>query len=71
MKKVKFKIQGMTCSSCSSHVEKALNSLEGVLKVEVDLEDKKAVIEMEKEIEDSRILEVIEEAGFVVKQINR
>ena len=27
MKKVKFDIKGMTCSSCSSHVEKAVESI--------------------------------------------
>lgn len=27
MKKVKFDIQGMTCSSCQAHVEKAVKKL--------------------------------------------
>lgn len=63
-------IEGMQCNHCKMSVEKALGSLAGVLNVEVDLENKKAVIEMDKEIEDSRIIEVIKEAGFVVKKIN-
>ena len=30
MKKVKFDITGMSCSACSSHIEKKVNSIEGV-----------------------------------------
>ena len=37
MKKIKFDIQGMTCSSCSSHVEKAVTKLDGVQNVNVNL----------------------------------
>ena len=37
MKKEKFDIQGMTCSSCSSHVEKAVNKLDGIKCVNVNL----------------------------------
>ena len=37
MKKEKFDIQGMTCSSCVSHVEKAVCKLEGTKKVNVNL----------------------------------
>lgn len=48
-------------------VEKALNSMEGVTKVEVSLEDKTATIEAEQEIEEDKIKAVIEEAGFEVK----
>ena len=68
-KKVKFDIQGMTCSSCSSHVEKALNSIEGVTKVEVNLESKTAVIESNKDIDNSKINKAIEEAEFTIKEI--
>ena len=37
MKKDKFDVQGMTCSSCSSHVEKAVAKLKGIKKVNVNL----------------------------------
>ncbi len=60
-------IEGMQCNHCKMTVEKALGAIEGIEKVEVNLEDKKAVIEMTKEIEDSKMKEVIEEAGFTVK----
>lgn len=62
-------IEGMQCNHCKMSVEKALNSIEGIEKVEVDLDEKKAVIESNKEIEDSKIKSVIEEAGFNVVEI--
>ncbi len=66
MKKT-IQIEGMQCNHCKMSVEKALNSIEGVTKVEVSLEDKTATIEATKEMEDGKIKEVIEEAGFTVK----
>lgn len=60
-------IEGMQCNHCKMTVEKVLGALDGVEKVEVNLNDKTATIEMSKEIADSKIKEVIEEAGFVVK----
>src|SRR5690606_30538032 len=45
-----YKISGMTCNGCRSHVEKALAEVPGVTHVEVDLENAKAEIEMEKHI---------------------
>ena len=62
-------IDGMQCNHCKMSVEKALNALEEVTKVEVSLEDKKAVVELQKEIENSKIEEAIKEAGFEVKKI--
>lgn len=62
-------IEGMQCNHCKMTVEKALNSMEEVTKVEVSLENKKAVIELNKEIENNKIQKVIEEAGFTVKEI--
>lgn len=64
-------IEGMQCNHCKMSVEKALNALEGMVKVEVSLENKWAVIESEKEIADEKIKEVIEEAGFTVKEIRK
>jgi len=62
-------IEGMQCNHCKMTVEKVLGALDGVEKVEVNLSDKTAVIEMSKEIDDNKIKNVIEEAGFVVKEI--
>jgi len=62
-------IEGMQCNHCKMSVEKALNSIEGITSVEVNLENKNAVIEFNKEIENDKIKSVIEEAGFEVIDI--
>ena len=62
-------IEGMQCNHCKMTVEKALGELEGITKVEVSLEDKKAVIEIQKEIEDRKIKEAISNVGFEVTGI--
>ena len=59
-------IEGMQCNHCKMTVEKALGQLDGVTKVEVSLEEKKAVIESQKEIEDTKIREIIANVGFEV-----
>ena len=40
-----FPIQGMTCGNCVRHVEKALNNLSGISKLEVNLEKHEALVE--------------------------
>ena len=62
-------IEGMQCNHCKMTVEKVLMALNDVIKVEVNLENKSAIIESENEIDDAKITEVIEEAGFEVKEI--
>lgn len=37
MKKQKFNVTGMTCSACSSHVEKSVNKVNGIKEVSVNL----------------------------------
>ena len=62
-------IEGMQCNHCKMTVEKVLNAIDGVTKTEVNLENKSAIIESTKEIDNGTIKEVIEEAGFEVKEI--
>ena len=45
-----YKIHGMTCNGCRSHVEETLNKVDGVSKVSVNLEKGESVIEMENHI---------------------
>lgn len=41
-----YKIKGMSCNGCKTHVEKALGKVEGVINIAVDLQKAEAVIEM-------------------------
>ncbi|HZW78759.1 MAG TPA: heavy metal-associated domain-containing protein [Flavobacteriaceae bacterium] len=45
-----YKISGMTCGGCRSHVEKVLNRIPEVSDAKVNLERGEAVIESEKKI---------------------
>lgn len=65
MKKVV--INGMSCSHCSSRVEKMLNSIPGV-NATVSLESKTA--EVTGEVSDEMIRNAIEDAGFEVVSID-
>jgi Cu+-exporting ATPase len=45
-----YKISGMTCNGCRSHVEKTLSKVKGVTNASVNLEKAEATIEMESHI---------------------
>ena len=45
MKKNKFNIQGMTCSSCQAHVQKAVENLNGIKNVNVNLLSNSMIVE--------------------------
>lgn len=65
MTKNKFDIQGMTCSSCSSHVERAVKKLEGVKSVNVNLLSNNMVVDYDENIlNDSKIIEAVVDAGY-------
>ena len=58
-----YKIHGMTCNGCRSHVEKTLSEVEGVVNAEVLLEEKKAIIEMENHISIEKFQEALKNDG--------
>lgn len=57
-----YNIGGMSCDSCRSTVEKALNTIHGI-KASVILEPPVAKIEMDKTIPTTRLQEVLTTAG--------
>lgn len=65
----KIKIDGMQCNHCKMTVEKVLNSIDGISKVDVSLENKCAIVESTKELDRKLIESKIEEAGFTVTGI--
>ncbi|WP_028043450.1 heavy metal translocating P-type ATPase [Candidatus Stoquefichus massiliensis] len=58
-------IEGMMCAHCQAHVEKALNTIDGV-KATVDLKNNCASIELSKDIDESVLAKAVEEAGYKV-----
>ena len=63
--KERYHIFGMTCSACSSHVEKAANKLEGVEKASVSLLTETMEIEYdESKVQRDGIIQAVEKAGY-------
>ena len=63
----KIIIKGMSCSHCVNHVREALSELKDSQKVEVDLEQKYAIVETSSN--DEEIKEKIEDQGYDVISI--
>lgn len=67
--KKKLIVEGMSCGHCVNHVKTALEELNGVNGVSVDLASKTAVVEASSEIDDADIKAAIEDAGYEVVDI--
>ena len=65
-----LKIEGMMCQHCVAHVTKALQAIDGVSSVTVDLKKKTAVVETAKEIDNQVFVQAITDAGYEVKKIS-
>ena len=63
----KIIIKGMRCSHCVNHVREALSELKDSQKVEVNLEQKYAIVETSSN--DEEIKEKIEDQGYDVISI--
>lgn len=59
----KYKISGMTCNGCRSHVEKILSEVDGVKSASVDLEKAEATIEMDAHIPIEKFQEALKNDG--------
>ncbi len=65
----KINITGMSCEHCVKHVTNALNELDEVTNVVVDLKGNHAVIELSNDVSEGEIKNVIEDAGYDVVSI--
>ena len=65
-----LKIKGMMCQHCVAHVTKALQSVEGVESVEVNLKKGVATVTLGGVVDDASLRSVVEEAGYEVKSIS-
>ncbi|WML37347.1 copper ion binding protein [Clostridium sp. OS1-26] len=67
--KKKIIVEGMSCGHCVNHVKTALEDINGVTNVSVDLDSKTAVVEAGSDIQDADIKFAIEDAGYEVISI--
>ncbi len=61
-------INGMTCQNCVTHVQNALNSLDGVY-AKVDLDRKQAVVHMTENLSDQILRKTVANAGYTVGSV--
>jgi copper chaperone len=65
MTKETIKVEGMSCGHCEMKVKKAVESVEGVREVEVNLRDKQVAIEYEeRKTSLEKIKAAVREAGY-------
>lgn len=62
--KKKIFIDGMTCQHCVRRVKNALENLDGVTSVDINLEDRYSLVELSKDIDRSIFNEAIDDAGY-------
>lgn len=75
--KLKFNVIGMSCTACSSNIEKTVSKLKGVSKVQVNLLKNNMVVEFNEDvINEKEIIKAVQKIGYdanldkELKQIN-
>lgn len=67
METINLAVSGMACGACVKHVEKAINSIAGVQKVEVDLASGAVKVEGNVSQHVKEIIEALEEDGYLAQ----
>lgn len=69
--KTKFNISGMSCSACSSHIQKAVENQKGIDEVEVNLlTNSMSVVYNENIISSKEIIQTVEKSGYGASEQN-
>ncbi len=69
MKNQKYTVTGMTCSACSSHVEKSVSKLQGMKEVTVNLLTNSMQVSYDENFcSEQMIIEAVEKAGYGAEQ---
>ena len=63
-------VEGMTCPLCTMAVKKSLKKIDGVTKVKVRLNTKKATVIIDKKVDKKALLNAIKDAGYRGKIIS-
>lgn len=63
-KKQTVLIEGMMCQHCAAHVKEALEKLDGVVDVKVDLKGKCAEVKTKGDVAEETYRKAVEDAGY-------
>jgi copper chaperone len=63
----KIKIKGMSCNHCVAAVTKALNEIEDIQEIKVDLSKGEATFEEVRPVDMSIVREAVKKAGYEVE----
>ena len=63
-------IDGMMCKHCAASVKKALEAIDGIASVDVDLEGKKATVSLSADVANETIENAIKDEGYTVTKID-
>ncbi|RRO21405.1 mercuric transport protein MerTP [Flavobacteriaceae bacterium 14752] len=67
---VNFKIDGMTCTGCATHVESEVNKLPGIIKIKASFKNANAVVEFDQsKVDVKTIKETINNTGYKITSI--
>ncbi len=69
MKKT-LSIEGMTCHNCVRHVTEALEGVDGVSDVNVNLEEKNVELTAAESVSDEALKSAVKEAGYKVTSVD-
>lgn len=62
-------IDGMMCAHCTGRVQKALEAVQGVERVQVSLEDKTAEVEALDNVPAEALTDAVTAAGYEVREL--
>jgi Cu+-exporting ATPase len=65
---VSLPVEGMTCAACVSHVQKALQSVEGVENVNVNLATEKADLWFDTDVPTADLVQAVHETGYEIPE---
>ncbi|MBP2015076.1 heavy metal translocating P-type ATPase [Anaerococcus degeneri] len=71
VKKMIVNVDGMSCNNCAKHVKNALEELDGVNEVVVNLDNKNAELSYQGDIDEKLIRDAINEAGYEYKGLQK
>ncbi|MGE4571512.1 MAG: heavy metal translocating P-type ATPase [Candidatus Izemoplasmatales bacterium] len=60
----RFVVEGMSCASCESHVKKAVEKIDGVENVDINLNLKMMDVEMDDSVSNDAIISAVKNAGY-------